>query len=56
LDVLATILGGNMSSVLVQEIREKLGLAYYISASHYAKSQDGVFLIRAGLDKKNFEK
>ena len=55
-DVLATILWWNMSSVLVQEIREKLGLAYYISASHYAKSQDGVFLIRAGLDKKNFEK
>ena len=55
-DVLATILWGNMSSVLVQEIREKLGLAYYITASHYAKSQDGVFLIRAGLDKKNFEK
>jgi predicted Zn-dependent peptidase len=54
-DVLATILWWNMSSVLFQEIREKLWLAYYISASHSSKTQDGLFLIRAGLDKKNFK-
>jgi Predicted Zn-dependent peptidases len=34
--VLTTILGGNMSSRLFQEIREKLGLCYYIGAGHRA--------------------
>ncbi len=33
-NVLATILGGNMSSRLFQNIREKQGLCYYIKASH----------------------
>jgi len=56
LSLLATILGGNMSSVLFQELREKLWLCYYIWASHYANDEDGLFMIRAGLDKKNFKK
>jgi predicted Zn-dependent peptidase len=45
--VLATLLGGNMSSLLFQEVREKRGLCYYIGASHYAHPEDGIFLIRA---------
>ena len=54
--ILATILWGNMSSVLFQELREKLWLCYYIWAWHYSSEEDGIFLIRAGLDKKNFKK
>jgi predicted Zn-dependent peptidase len=33
-NVLATILGGNMSSRLFQNIREKQGLCYYIKGFH----------------------
>jgi predicted Zn-dependent peptidase len=33
--VLTTILGGNMSSRLFQNIREKQGLCYYIRAGHW---------------------
>ncbi len=56
LSLLATILWWNMSSVLFQELREKLGLCYYIWASSYTNDEDGLFMIRAGLDKKNFKK
>lgn len=43
-----------MSSRLFQEIREKLGLCYYIGASHSQCKEYGLFLIRAGLDKEQF--
>ena len=56
MSILATILWWNMSSVLFQELREKLWLCYYIWAWHYPNDEDGLFLIRAGLDKKNFKK
>jgi len=56
LSLLATILWWNMSSILFQELREKLGLCYYIWASHYTNDEDGLFLIRAWLDKQNFKK
>jgi len=56
LSLLATILWWNMSSILFQELREKLGLCYYIWASHYSHDEDGLFMIHAGLDKKNFDK
>lgn len=47
------ILGGNMSSRLFNEIREKKGLAYEI-ASHAKKLKDtGVFFVHAGIDNKN---
>lgn len=52
--LLCTILGGNMSSRLFQEIREKLGLCYYIGASHSQCREYGVFVIRAGIDKEKF--
>ena len=54
--LLATILWWNMSSILFQELREKLGLCYYVSAGHYSSDEDGLFVIRAWLDKKNFQK
>lgn len=52
--LLCTMLGGNMSSRLFQEIREKLGLCYYISASHASNPEFGIFSIRAGLEKEKF--
>lgn len=54
-NVLATILWGNMSSRLFQNIREKQGLCYYIKASHMVQEDTGTFLIRAGIDKKRFD-
>jgi len=53
--VLSTILGGNMSSRLFQNIREKQGLCYYIWARHYTSHDHGVFFIRAGMDKERFD-
>lgn len=47
--LLATILGGNMSSRFFINIREKLGLCYYVSsdAEHYLK--DGYFATYSGV-------
>ena len=53
--ILATILGGNMSSRLFQNIREKQGLCYYIGARHSVATHDGLFYIRAGIDKERFD-
>lgn len=53
--ILATILWGNMSSRLFQNIREKQGLCYYIGARHSVASYDGLFMIRAGIDKERFD-
>ena len=53
--VLCTILWGNMSSRLFQNIREKLGLCYSIRAWHACVKEFWYFWIRTGLDKKKFE-
>ncbi len=52
LSLLNTILGGNMSSRLFNELREKRGLAYSISS--YAKTlhDTGIFCVRAGVETK----
>ncbi len=50
LNLLSVILGGNMSSRLFVEIREKRGLAYSISCMARTMHDTGVFLIRAGVD------
>jgi predicted Zn-dependent peptidase len=50
LNLLSVILGGNMSSRLFIEIREKRGLAYSISCAYKALHDTGIFLIRAGID------
>lgn len=53
LGLLHVILGGNMSSRLFNEVREKKGLAYAIS-SHVKRLKDsGAFLVHAGIDNKN---
>ncbi|MFH0930029.1 MAG: pitrilysin family protein [Candidatus Moraniibacteriota bacterium] len=50
LALLANILGGTMSSRLFLSVREKLGLAYYVSASDDESSDCGYFSVRAGVD------
>ena len=45
--VLASILGGGMSSRLFQEIREKRGLCYSVYAFHWAFQDSGVFGVAA---------
>lgn len=50
LQVFAIILGGGMSSRLFQEVREKRGLCYTISAFHAPYLDTGMFGIYAGTD------
>lgn len=50
LKVLSTILGENMSSRLFLEVREKLGLAYYIRSSVETYTDSGYFIVQAGVD------
>ena len=48
-----TILGGNMSSRLFQEIREKRGLAYSVYSFISSHVDTGMFGVYAGVDPKN---
>jgi len=48
--LLSIILGGNMSSRLFNEVREKRGLAYSISSGIKSLNDTGIFMIRAGVD------
>ncbi len=50
LSLMSIILGGNMSSRLFNELREKRGLAYSISSGIKCLKDTGVFLVRAGVD------
>ena len=50
LSLLNIIMGGNMSSRLFNEVREKRGLAYSIHSSFKALSDTGLFLVRAGVE------
>lgn len=50
LNLLNIIMGGNMSSRLFDEVREKRGLAYSIGSSVKYLRDTGVFLVRAGVD------
>ncbi len=52
LSLLNIILGGNMSSRLFVEVREKRGLAYSISSSAKSLHDTGLLMIRAGVDNK----
>ena len=55
LAVLGTILGGNMSSRLFIEVREKRGLAYYVHADSEEFHDCGYFAVSAGLNLNNLE-
>jgi predicted Zn-dependent peptidase len=54
-DVLASILGGGMSSRLFSEIRERRGLAYYVRAGSSQYQDTGVFDISSGVRVTNLE-
>jgi predicted Zn-dependent peptidase len=51
LQVFTNVLGGGMSSRLFQEVREKRGLCYTISAFHMPFSDSGLFGLYAGTDE-----
>lgn len=51
--MLATMLGGGMSSRLFQEVREKRGLAYTIQAFASAYADTGLFSIYSGTAEKD---
>jgi len=55
-DILGVILGGMMSSRLFIEVREKLGLAYYVKTDVEANTDTGFLVTRAGVDNKNVAK
>lgn len=56
LTVLATILGGGMSSRLFTEVREKRGLAYSVHASVEKYPDTGYFVVQAGVEHGKLEK
>lgn len=54
--VLDTLLGGNMSSRLFQEVREKRGLVYHISTSATAYREGGSFAVHANCSPENYHR
>ncbi len=50
--LLNVILGGNMSSRLFEEVREKRGLSYEIKSSLYFFQDTGAFTISEGVERK----
>lgn len=55
LTILSVILGGNMSSRLFIEVREKRGLAYYVRANVESHHDVGYLAVSAGVEHKNLE-
>jgi predicted Zn-dependent peptidase len=55
LSLLSTILGGNMSSRLFTEVREKRGLCYYVHSDVDQAHDGGVFGASAGVDPNRIE-
>lgn len=56
LGILSTILGGNMSSRLFIEVRERRGLAYYVRTSTESYDDCGYIETQSGVEHKNLEK
>ncbi len=56
LGILNVIMGGNMSSRLFNEVREKRGLAYSIGTASKNFSDTGIFMMRAGVENTKVEK
>jgi len=53
--ILNSVLGGGLSSRLVQEVREERGLAYSVYSYHSAFSDAGLFTFYAGTRPDNYE-
>ncbi len=56
LEILNVILGGNMSSRLFNEVREKRGLVYHISSMVSKMKDTGGLFIKAGTEHKSLAK
>ena len=56
LDVLATILGDGKSSIFYKNIKDRLQLAYNISASNSGFRDDGIFYISSNFDPEKLQK
>ncbi len=54
-EILGVILGGMMSSRLFEEIRTKMGIAYYIRTEVEANPDTGYLVTLAGIDNKKVE-
>ena len=50
IQLLATVLGGGMSSRLFSEVRERRGLAYYVYGLNHSYSDAGTLYSQAGVD------
>ncbi len=53
LSVVNTLLGGGMSSILFQKVREQRGLAYSVYSQSSSYKDIGLFTIYAGLNREN---
>lgn len=51
--LLGILLGGMMSSRLFIEVREKLGIAYYVKTQAEADTDNGFLVTQAGIENKN---
>lgn len=54
-EILGVILGGMMSSRLFEEIRTKLGIAYYVKTEVETNPDTGFLVTFAGIDNQNVE-
>ena len=55
LQLLATVLGGGMSSRLFTEVRERRGLAYYVFGMNHSYTDAGSLYAQAGVDIKRID-
>src|SRR5205085_7233324 len=55
LQMVATVLGGGMSSRLFTEVRERRGLAYYVFGVNHSYTDAGSLYSQAGVDIKRIE-
>src|SRR5688572_29782240 len=55
LQLLATVLGGGMSSRLFTEVRERRGLAYYVHGTNHAYTDAGTLYAQSGVDINRIE-
>ena len=55
MQVLTAVLGGGMSSRLFIEVRERLGLAYYVYTYHQGYHDTGTMFAQAGVDTERID-
>ena len=55
IQLLATALGGGMSSRLFSEVRERRGLAYYVYGLNHSYTDAGTLYAQAGVDIKRID-